>query len=151
MNNGCDCTVTSFSRDIGAQGMVDVFRASLSALFWSMVMLLVCMMIASLILSEACYHFIVDPRQSRDVRESLLKTYGSFTRAMYSFFEITFSGGWPVLIRPLVDDVSVLFALPCLIYIVLVVFAALRLITALLGLTQPPQQLSSVSFLSYLV
>mmetsp|Transcript_13269 Transcript_13269/g.31676 ORF Transcript_13269/g.31676 Transcript_13269/m.31676 type:complete len:570 (+) Transcript_13269:55-1764(+) len=113
------------------RGMVDVFRASLAALFWSVVMLLVCMMIASLILCEACYPIILDPSFSTDLREWIFVRYGSFTRSMYSFFEITFSGGWPGLVRRLVDEVSVFFTIPCLLYVVLIVFAGLRLITAL--------------------
>ena len=31
--------------------------------------------------------------------------------------QVTFSGGWPGLVRPLVEDVSVLFAFPCLLYV----------------------------------
>ncbi|CAE7383666.1 Scn10a, partial [Symbiodinium pilosum] len=58
--------------------------------------------------------------------------YGTFFRAMFTMFEITFSGGWPNSVRPLVDDVSIYFAIPCLLYVVFIVFAALRLITALL-------------------
>ncbi|CAE7218374.1 Scn10a [Symbiodinium natans] len=120
------------------RSMVDTFLASLSSLFWSMVMLLVCMMIAALVLCESCVPYIVDPTADIEMstREWLLIRYGSFTRAMYTMFEITFSGGWPGLIRPLVDEVSVLFAIPCLIYVVAIVFAALRLITALFALRQ---------------
>ncbi|CAJ1330826.1 unnamed protein product, partial [Effrenium voratum] len=39
-------------------------------------------------------------------------------------------GGWPSNVRPLLD-VSYWYAVPCLTYVILVVFAALRLITAL--------------------
>lgn len=116
------------------RSMVETFVASLSSLFWSMVLLLVCMMIAALVLCESIVPLIVDPTAGIDLenKEWLLIRYGSFTRAMYTMFEITFSGGWPLLVRPLVDDVSVFFAVPCLIYVVAVVFAALRLITALM-------------------
>jgi len=116
------------------RSMVETFVASLTSLFWSMVLLLVCMMIAALVLCESCVPLIVDPVSGidQDTKEWLLIRYGSFSRAMYTMFEITFSGGWPVLVRPLVDDVSVFFAVPCLIYVVAIVFAALRLITALM-------------------
>eukprot|EP00439_Symbiodinium_sp_Y106_P078259 s203_g17.t1 len=111
----------------------DTFFASLSSLFWSMIMLLVCMLIAALILCESVVPLIVETSTNIgiDRREWLFIRYGSFFRAMYTMFEITFSGGWPGLVRPLVDEVSVLFVIPTLIYVVAIVFAALRLITAL--------------------
>jgi len=115
------------------RSMVDTFFASLSSLFWSMIMLLVCMLIAALILCESVVPLIVETSTNIgiDRREWLFIRYGSFFRAMYTMFEITFSGGWPGLVRPLVDEVSVLFVIPTLIYVVAIVFAALRLITAL--------------------
>ncbi|CAE7318436.1 Scn10a [Symbiodinium sp. CCMP2456] len=115
------------------RSMVDTFFASLSSLFWSMIMLLVCMLIAALILCESVVPLIVETSTTIgiDRREWLFIRYGSFFRAMYTMFEITFSGGWPGLVRPLVDEVSVLFVIPTLIYVVAIVFAALRLITAL--------------------
>ncbi|CAE7770543.1 Scn10a, partial [Symbiodinium microadriaticum] len=111
----------------------DTFFASLSSLFWSMIMLLVCMLIAALILCESVVPLIVETSTTIgiDRREWLFIRYGSFFRAMYTMFEITFSGGWPNLVRPLVDEVSILFVIPTLIYVVAIVFAALRLITAL--------------------
>ncbi|OLP75842.1 hypothetical protein AK812_SmicGene44300, partial [Symbiodinium microadriaticum] len=84
----------------------DTFFASLSSLFWSMIML-VCMLIAALILCVETSTTI-----GIDRREWLFIRYGSFFRAMYTMFEITFSGGWPNLVRPLVDEVSILFVIP---------------------------------------
>ncbi|CAE7322432.1 Scn10a [Symbiodinium natans] len=111
-------------------GMVDTFLASLMALFWSMIMLLVCMSIGALVLCESCIPLLQE--MSLETAEWVFANYGTFFRSMFTMFEITFSGGWPNSVRPLVDDVSIYFAIPCLLYVVFIVFAALRLITALL-------------------
>lgn len=57
--------------------------------------------------------------------------YGSFTKAFYTFFEITHSGSWPSRVRPVLEDVSPWYAVLFLPYIALVVFAVIRVVTAL--------------------
>ena len=104
--------------------------SGLPRLFWSMIMLLVCMSIGALVLCEACMPLLQE--MSLQTAEWVFGKYGTFFRSMFTMFEITFSGGWPSSVRPLVDDVSIYFAVPCLLYVVFIVFAALRLITALL-------------------
>eukprot|EP00438_Fugacium_kawagutii_P031324 Skav215348 [mRNA] locus=scaffold1391:406314:411966:- [translate_table: standard] len=46
-------------------------------------------------------------------------------------FEITFSGSWPNRIRPVTAKVSGWYAVPFLLYIALVVFAVIKIVTAL--------------------
>ena len=36
---------------------------------------------------------------------------------MYTFFEITYSGGWPLLVRPVLEKVSAWYAIPFLLYV----------------------------------
>lgn len=43
--------------------------------------------------------------------------YGNFSRSMYTFFEITYSGGWPLLVRPVLEKVSAWYAIPFLLYV----------------------------------
>ena len=57
--------------------------------------------------------------------------YGSFFKAMYTMFEITLSGGWPLLVRPVVEQVDAWYAALFLPYVAVVVFAVLRIVTAL--------------------
>ena len=57
--------------------------------------------------------------------------YGSFTKSMYTTFEITHSGSWPARVRPVIEKVSVWYAIPFLTYITLVVFAAIRIVHGL--------------------
>lgn len=50
---------------------------------------------------------------------------------MYTMFESTFSGGWPIAARPLVEEVSVLWAFFWVIYASVVTFAVTRIIGAM--------------------
>jgi len=46
-------------------------------------------------------------------------------------FEITHSGSWPAVVRPIVERVNAWYAVLFLTYITLVVFAVIRIVTAL--------------------
>lgn len=115
------------------RSLVETWYASLSALFWSMILLTICQMIAALVLCETSVPVLLDPDSPHKASDKqwLFDHYGTFMNASYTFFEITFSGGWPALVRPLLEDFGFSFAFPCMLYVVLVVFAALRLISAL--------------------
>lgn len=114
------------------RSLVETWYASLSALFWSMILLTICQMIAALVLCETSVPVLLDPDSPHKASDKqwLFDHYGTFMNASYTF-EITFSGGWPALVRPLLEDFGFSFAFPCMLYVVLVVFAALRLISAL--------------------
>ena len=51
---------------------------------------------------------------------------GSFLKALYTMFEITHSGSWPAVVRPIVERVNPWYAVLFLSYITLVVFAVIR-------------------------
>ena len=105
--------------------------ASIGALLWSMVLLLLLKLSFALLISEQLQGFIQDETADLDARKELFYLYGSFSRALYTMYEITYSGGWLVRVRPAVDKVSGWYAVPFLMYITLVVFAVLRVVTAL--------------------
>ena len=105
--------------------------ASIGALVWSMVLLLLLKLSFALLISESLQGFIQDETADLDARKELFYLYGSFSRALYTMYEITYSGGWFVRVRPAVDKVSGWYAVPFLAYITLVVFAVLRVVTAL--------------------
>ena len=44
---------------------------------------------------------------------------GSFSKPLYTMFEITHSGSWPSRVRPVIEKVSSLYAIPFLFYIAL--------------------------------
>jgi len=105
--------------------------ASIGALFWSLILLLFLKLIFALMISQTLQIFIQNPDENYEARLMMNSWYGTFSRSMYTFFEITYSGGWPLLVRPVLESVSAWYAIPFLIYVTLVVFATLRIVTAL--------------------
>mmetsp|Transcript_89007 Transcript_89007/g.223958 ORF Transcript_89007/g.223958 Transcript_89007/m.223958 type:complete len:533 (+) Transcript_89007:92-1690(+) len=113
--------------------MFNAIAASFVALFWSMMLLLVVMIMAALFLCQSVQGAIREEPGviSPQTQEWIFLKYGTPIRAVWSVFEFTFSGGWPGYADTLVEDVSNLYALFFFVYIISVVFALFRIITAL--------------------
>jgi len=111
--------------------LVNTVGASFLALFWSIVLLGIVMIMAALFLCQSCSSAVDDEAIPLDKRIWIYKMYGTSARSWWSVFELTFSGGWPNYARPLVEDVSSSFAVFFFVYIIVVVFAMFRIITAL--------------------
>merc|ERR1719424_833596 len=75
--------------------------------------------------------FIQDEKQDYELRKWVFEHYGSGARAFYTLFEATLSGGWPNYARPLIEGVGVGYALFWLFYVLIVVFAVMRVVGAL--------------------
>jgi len=111
--------------------LVGTCIASIGALFWSMVLLLVLKLGFALIICQALQGFILDDQAPLTAREEMNNLYGSFLKALYTMFEVTHSGSWPHVVRPVLEKVDPWYALFFLTYITLVVFAVIRVVTAL--------------------
>lgn len=105
--------------------------ASVGALGWSMVLLFVMQLSFALVICQSLQGFIQDDKADYDARLQLYGLYGSFFRALYTMYEITYSGGWPAVVRPVIEKVSPWYAVPFLLYVALVVFAVIRIVNAL--------------------
>lgn len=111
--------------------LASTFIASIGALFWSMVLLMILKFIGGLLLSQSLHSFILDETQVFEHRAWINQYYGSGWRAVYSMFELTHSGGWPTYARPVVEYVSTWYAAFFMGYVTLVIFAIIRIITAI--------------------
>jgi len=111
--------------------LVGTCIASIGALFWSIVLILLCQLTFALMVCQAMQPFILNEEADLDIRMQMNSWYGSFFKAMYTMFEITLSGGWPLLVRPVVELVDAWYAALFLPYVAVVVFAVLRIVTAL--------------------
>jgi len=103
----------------------------MAALMWSMVLLGLVIMMGGLFLCSLLKGAIRDDTVKLELRLWLFKHYGSSLRAIYTLFEVTLAGCWPQYFRPLIEDVSGWYVVFVMTYITLVVFAMLRIITAL--------------------
>eukprot|EP00408_Alexandrium_pacificum_P000242 CAMPEP_0171154214 /NCGR_PEP_ID=MMETSP0790-20130122/178_1 /TAXON_ID=2925 /ORGANISM="Alexandrium catenella, Strain OF101" /LENGTH=286 /DNA_ID=CAMNT_0011618213 /DNA_START=140 /DNA_END=996 /DNA_ORIENTATION=+ len=105
--------------------------ASMSTLVWSLIFLGIVQLMGALFISRFVHSFIVDPTQIYEDRIWTNRMYGSALKSYYTFFEITFSGGWPNYVRPLLEKVGVGYVFFFALYIGGWVFAVLRIISAL--------------------
>jgi len=111
--------------------LIKTIASSLASLFWSMVILCAFMMMGAIFTCQTLQDFILDDGADMGHRLWVERYYGSAGKALWTMFEITFSGSGPVLVRPLVENVSVWYAIFFALYIAGVVFAVIRIITAL--------------------
>jgi hypothetical protein len=96
-----------------------------------MVLLALIMFMGGLFLAEMLGDFIRDESNDLRQREWVYRYYGTGSRAVYTLFEITLAGCWPTYLRPLIEDVSPAYIMFTAVYITVVVFAVIRIITAL--------------------
>merc|ERR1719498_2336728 len=96
-----------------------------------MILLFLIMILAGVFLCEFLQGFIRDEEQSLQWRLWVFKYYGTSLRAIYTLFEVTLAGCWPNYFRPLIEKVNGLWVLFSLLYISMVVFAVIRIITAI--------------------
>lgn len=111
--------------------LTTTFVASLGALFWSMVILAIFMFLGALALCQATHEFVIDVNNDLEMRLWVFQMYGSAGKAMYTMFEATNSGGWPNYARPLIEHVSPWFIPVFLVYVTIVIFGIIRIITAM--------------------
>lgn len=95
-----------------------------------MVLLVVFMWMGTLVIGNLLQDFINDESQNFDDRMWVWNRYGTAYRAMYTLYEITFAGNWPTNARPVLEKVSHAYVVFYLIYITIIVFAAIRVISA---------------------
>jgi len=96
-----------------------------------MVLLYLIMIMGGLFLCELLKDFIRDEKNPMATRVWVYRHYGTSGRAIYSLFEVTLAGCWPNYFRPLIFEVSGYFVIFSMVYISLVVFAIIRIITAI--------------------
>jgi len=111
--------------------LVKTCISSFRALLWSMVLLFFVMFMGGLFLAELTKAYIRDPNNDMKWRAWVYTHYGTGTRAIYTLFEVTLAGCWPNYFRPLIERVSGWYVIFSVIYISAVVFALIRIITAI--------------------
>jgi len=111
--------------------LIKTLGASIHALMWSMVLVAIIILAGAICMAQFCSDYIMDAELDYDVRLWTFERYGRASSAMWTMFEITFSGGWPTHVRPLIQDVQPLLAIFWVFYIVVVYFAVIRIIAAM--------------------
>jgi hypothetical protein len=111
--------------------LVHAVVKSLGALAWSMLLLIVLQIVAALLLAQALQTAITDESGDLQVREKMWDSFGTMVRAWLTCFELTFVPGALLQHAYLFYEVNPGFYLLIMVYVCLVTFATIRVITAL--------------------
>lgn len=115
----------------GLRQLVTACFSALTALFWSVILLFLCIATASLTLGSLLQDFIQSSGQDYDERKWIWEHYGTALRATLTLFEMTFAGNWPVYSRPVLEYAGGWYMIIFATYILVVVFATTRVIGAI--------------------
>ncbi|CAE7260353.1 ANKRD17 [Symbiodinium microadriaticum] len=102
-----------------------------SSLCWSMVLLLIFIIVGALVIGNILQDFIQDQSANLEDRQWIWHHYGTAYRSWLTLYEVTFAGSWPTRTRPVLDKVSQGFAIFFVLYITVIAFALIRIITAI--------------------
>eukprot|EP00434_Breviolum_minutum_P034408 symbB.v1.2.030454.t1/scaffold3395.1/size57732/6 len=103
----------------------------LPSLMWAMIFLGLFIITGGILLGGLLHSFTSDSTADFEQRYWVWRHYGTASRAIYTMFEITFAGSWPMYARPVIEDIGVGYCIFFVAYIVFVVFAVIRVISAI--------------------
>lgn len=96
-----------------------------------MVLLLIFIIVGALVIGNILQDFIQDQSANLEDRQWIWHHYGTAYRSWLTLYEVTFAGSWPTRTRPVLDKVSQGFAIFFVLYITVIAFALIRIITAI--------------------
>uniref|UniRef100_A0A7S4RYB2 EF-hand domain-containing protein n=1 Tax=Alexandrium monilatum TaxID=311494 RepID=A0A7S4RYB2_9DINO len=105
---------------------------SFLSVMWSAAVLLIFMVMGALFLVQMLRGYILDRGNDLEMRLWANRHYGTSLKALYTMFEITFSGCWPGYARRLMEEVSPWLSLFFVVYVIVVVFTVIRILFGLL-------------------
>jgi len=112
--------------------LMSSLRASLSVLFWSIIVLFTIQLASSLIFFQLLQDHITDASLRKDGQADSFKLYeyfGTFTRSFLTMLQLTI-GPWPEICRLLTEKVNAWFGIPVVLYVLFVSFCVIKVITA---------------------
>lgn len=115
----------------GLRLLVHACASFLPSLMWSMALLSLCIMTSGLVIGNLLHEFIMDETKEMEQRIWVWMHYGTAYRAIWTMYEMTFAGNWPVSARPVLENVNHAYCMFFALYVTVIVFAVLRVITAI--------------------
>jgi len=112
--------------------LISSFIYSLASILWSMIVMFLFILMCAIFLCQTLHDFITDERHDLATRVWVNNMYGSGHRALYTVFEMTFSGCWPNYVRRVIEEVNPLYAIFFVFYITVIFFGMTRIISALI-------------------
>ncbi|CAK9022309.1 unnamed protein product [Durusdinium trenchii] len=115
----------------GLRLLVKACQCFLPSLGWAMVLLGIFMSMGALILATLLQDFLLNQTYPLEEWIWIWNRYGTAYKALYTLYEITFAGNWPVNVRPVLESVSQYYVIFFILYITIIVFAVIRVISAI--------------------
>eukprot|EP00747_Dinoflagellata_sp_TGD_P130819 gnl/TRDRNA2_/TRDRNA2_174882_c2_seq5.p1 gnl/TRDRNA2_/TRDRNA2_174882_c2~~gnl/TRDRNA2_/TRDRNA2_174882_c2_seq5.p1 ORF type:complete len:628 (-),score=111.65 gnl/TRDRNA2_/TRDRNA2_174882_c2_seq5:454-2337(-) len=109
--------------------LIRSIQASLGALVWSFLLLLVMQLGSALVLCQLLRGYIEDETGDEEMRRRVFGYFGTYTNALLSMFEISLAS-WVGICRLLYSQVNELYAVFFIIYRCAFCFAVVKVITA---------------------
>lgn len=110
--------------------LVSAVVNSVGALGWSMTLLFVLELIGAIFMAQVIEPFMREESDS-DLQWFIYQHFGTWINSMFSIFEITMAPGGFIKYRVLYEQVNPLFLLFFVLYVCVVTFAVVRVITAM--------------------
>merc|ERR1712054_246758 len=107
---------------------------SVGALGWSMTLLFVLELVGAIFMAQVIQPFmdrVPGNDEEADLQKFIWNSFGTWTNAMFTIFEITMAPGGFIKYRRLYEEVHALFGMFFVLYVCVVTFAVVRVITAM--------------------
>jgi len=112
--------------------LVLAITSSVGALGWSMILLTLLQFMTSIGMTQLMQDFVMDETKDHRLRKQIYLYFGRWSYSMLTMFEITVApGGWVKIGRIIIMQVSEWYAVFFMLYVWLVTFAVIRVITAI--------------------
>jgi len=109
----------------------NTIASSLAPFIYSMTIMFLCMLMLAILLTQTLRSFILDESNDITRRTWVHQYFGDGVKSLWTVFELTFSGCWPNYVRPIVEEVSWLYAPLFVVYVTAVIFAMSRIVSAM--------------------
>lgn len=105
--------------------------SSVYSLAWSMMFVFLCIFGSGLVLCEIVGEVLEERSHDPAALAWAYEHFGTTTRTVYSLFEATFTAKWTALARPMISDLHWLFSIYWVLFVVIVNFAIIRVVSAM--------------------
>jgi voltage-gated sodium channel len=111
--------------------LVRTLLLSLKGLGWGIIFVGPLLHAGAVLLSQTTQEFLHDASVGAERREWLADHFGTPTQSLYTLFECTLTGRWSSFARPMSQEVSYFFLVFWVVWVVIVNFTVMKVISAL--------------------
>jgi len=112
--------------------LVHALRVAIKGMLWSMLLLSGVIVTGGVLVVQLAYPYMDDVTIEETHRLWLYEMFGTTARAVWTMFECTFTGGWRMYARPLIEEIDApIFGTFWLLYVLCVNFLVMKVVGSL--------------------